>query len=54
MLRAICVFATFGHVAMGLSFRQAEADDLERLIDVHTSAFPDARDRDARSLASEG
>jgi predicted acetyltransferase len=33
----------------GLSFRCAKGDDLERLIDVHTSAFPDARGRDVRA-----
>jgi predicted acetyltransferase len=32
----------------GLSFRTAREDDLERLIDVHTAAFPDARGREAR------
>jgi predicted acetyltransferase len=34
---------------MRLSFRTARPDDLERLIDVHSSAFPDPRDRDARA-----
>src|SRR5579863_8703734 len=34
---------------MRLSFRAARADDLERLIDVHAAAFPDARDREARA-----
>jgi predicted acetyltransferase len=34
---------------MRLSFRTARPDDLERLIDLHTSAFPDPRDRDARA-----
>jgi predicted acetyltransferase len=33
---------------MRLAFRNARPDDLERLIDVHASAFPDARGRDAR------
>jgi hypothetical protein len=36
-------------LAAGLSFRRAVADDLERLIDVHISAFPDGRSRDARA-----
>jgi GNAT superfamily N-acetyltransferase len=34
---------------MRLSFRTARADDLERLIDVHASAFPDPRSRDDRA-----
>jgi predicted acetyltransferase len=34
---------------MRLSFRTARPDDLERLIDVHASAFPDPRGRDARA-----
>jgi predicted acetyltransferase len=34
---------------MRLSFRTARADDLERLIDVHATAFPDPRNRDARA-----
>jgi predicted acetyltransferase len=33
---------------MRLSFRTARSDDLERLIDVHASAFPDPRGRDDR------
>jgi predicted acetyltransferase len=33
---------------MMLAFRTARPGDLERLIDVHASAFPDARGRDAR------
>jgi predicted acetyltransferase len=32
----------------GLSFRTARDDDLERLVDVHTAAFPDARGREER------
>jgi predicted acetyltransferase len=34
---------------MRLSFRTACPDDLERLVEVHTSAFPDPRGRDART-----
>jgi predicted acetyltransferase len=39
---------------VGLSFRPAREDDLERLVDIHTAAFPDARGREqrARKLAS--
>src|SRR5579883_3433553 len=32
-----------------LRFRPAAPDDLERLVDIHASAFPDERDRDARA-----
>ncbi len=34
---------------MGLAFRTARPDDLERLVDVHASAFPDRRGRDDRA-----
>ncbi|HEY8042401.1 MAG TPA: GNAT family N-acetyltransferase [Polyangiaceae bacterium] len=34
---------------MAVSFRSARADDVERLIDIHAGAFPDPRDREARS-----
>jgi predicted acetyltransferase len=34
---------------MTLSFRPAREDDLERLLDLHTSAFPDPRGRPART-----
>ena len=34
---------------MTLSFRPAREDDLERLLDIHTSAFPDPRGRLART-----
>jgi predicted acetyltransferase len=34
---------------MTLSFRPAREDDLERLLDLHTSAFPDPRGRPARA-----
>lgn len=33
---------------MGLTFRTAREDDLERLLEVHTSAFPDPRGTEAR------
>jgi predicted acetyltransferase len=33
---------------MAPSFRPAHEDDLERLIDIHTAAFPDGRGRDVR------
>jgi len=33
---------------MNVSFRPAREDDLERLLDIHTSAFPDPRGRPAR------
>jgi predicted acetyltransferase len=32
----------------GLSFRTASEDDLERLVDVHSAAFPDLRSREVR------
>ena len=34
---------------MPASFRPAREDDLERLLDLHTSAFPDPRGRPART-----
>lgn len=34
--------------AMALTFRPAREADLDRLLDIHTSAFPDPRDREAR------
>lgn len=33
---------------MALSFRPARAEDLERLVTIHSSAYPDERGRDAR------
>jgi predicted acetyltransferase len=33
---------------MQVSFRPATEDDLERLVDIHTAAFPDPRGQDAR------
>jgi predicted acetyltransferase len=33
---------------MGFAFRQARAEDIERLVEIHAAAYPDGRRRDAR------